>query len=105
MSVQQAAHRIGHRLVFVVAFHEHGVKRRDATRATLPGTLNQPPLTFADIVFDFSCGGANTDGVVLEAATIAGAQMKKAIYGTTMRVDLARPLAPGASVDLEFVFS
>jgi hypothetical protein len=72
--------------------------------SSITGTLNQPPLTFADIVFDFSCGGANTDGVVLEAATIAGAQMKKAIYGTTMRVDLARPLAPGASVDLEFAW-
>ncbi|HET7187185.1 MAG TPA: M1 family metallopeptidase, partial [Gemmatimonadaceae bacterium] len=71
---------------------------------SITGTLNQPPLAFADIVFDFSCGGANTDGLVLESATIAGVPMKHSVYGTTMRVDLARPLAPGASVDLDFAF-
>jgi hypothetical protein len=72
--------------------------------SSITGTLNQPPLTFADIVFDFSCGGAVTDGVVLESATIAGVPMKTAVYGTTMRVDLARPLAAGTSVDLEFAW-
>jgi hypothetical protein len=72
--------------------------------SSITGTLNQPPLTFADIVFDFSCGGAVTEGVVLESATIAGAPMKTSVYGTTMRVDLARPLASGASVDLEFAW-
>jgi hypothetical protein len=71
---------------------------------SITGTLNQPPLSFADIVFDFSCGGATTDGVVLESATIGGAAMKKTVYGTTMRVELARPLAPAASVDLELAW-
>jgi hypothetical protein len=71
---------------------------------SITGTLNQPPLTFADIVFDFSCGGTNTDGMVLESATIGGVEMKKAIYGTTMRVDLTRPLAAGAAIDLDFAW-
>jgi hypothetical protein len=71
---------------------------------SITATLNQPPLTFADIVFDFSCGGANTDGVVLESATIAGMPMRRTVYGTTMRVELARPLAAGAAVDLDFAW-
>jgi hypothetical protein len=71
---------------------------------SITSTLNQPPLVFADISFDFSCGGANTDGLVLDAATIAGREMKKTVYGTTMRVDLDRPLPAGASIDLDFAF-
>lgn len=71
---------------------------------SITGTLNQPPLAFADIVFDFSCGGMVTEGVVLETAAIGGAAMKTSVYGTTMRVDLARPLAPGAAADLDFAW-
>jgi hypothetical protein len=71
---------------------------------SITSTLNQPPLAFADISFDFSCGGANTDGLVLETATIAGREMKKTVYGTTMRVEMPRALAPGASIDLDFAF-
>jgi hypothetical protein len=71
---------------------------------SITSTLNQPPLAFADISFDFSCGGVNTDGLVLESATIAGREMKKTVYGTTMRVDLDRPLASGASINLDFAW-
>jgi hypothetical protein len=71
---------------------------------SITSTLNQPPLVFADISFDFSCGGAHTDGLVLETATIASREMKKTVYGTTMRVDLDRPLAAGASVDMDFAW-
>ncbi|NUP54799.1 MAG: hypothetical protein HOQ19_03135, partial [Gemmatimonadaceae bacterium] len=89
-----------HALPYLWLYVEQNICRANS----ITGTLNQPPLTFADIVFDFSCGGAVTEGVVLESATIAGATMKSAIYGTTMRVDLARPLAPGTSVDLDFAW-
>jgi hypothetical protein len=89
-----------HALPYVWLYLEQNICKANS----ITGTLNQPPLTFADIVFDFSCGGTVTDGVVLESATIAGAAMKTAIYGTTMRVDLARPLAPGGSVDLDFAW-
>jgi hypothetical protein len=72
---------------------------------SITGTLNQPPLVFADIAFDFSCGANGfTDGMVLESATVAGAEARKSIYGTTMRVELPRPLVPGASVDLDLAW-
>jgi hypothetical protein len=74
---------------------------------SITSTLNQPPLVFADIIFDFSCGGPGggfTEGMVLDSARVAGAEAKRSIYGTTMRIDLARPLAPGASLDLDFAW-
>jgi Peptidase family M1 domain len=91
---------------------------------SITSTLNQPPLAFADISFDFSCGGVNTDGLVLESASIAGQPMEKSVYGTTMRVEMPRALAsaaslpralapgasmpralaPGASIDLDFAW-
>jgi hypothetical protein len=72
---------------------------------SITNTLNQPPLQFADISFDFSCG-ANvvTEGTVLDSATIGGRPMKRSVYGTTMRVDLDRPLAAGAAIDLSFAW-
>jgi hypothetical protein len=81
------------------------VEQNICQRSSITNTLNQPPLAFADISFDFSCGANGfTDGLVIESATIAGADMKRTVYGTTMRVDLARPLAAGASIDLDFAF-
>jgi hypothetical protein len=61
--------------------------------------LNQPPLVFLGTSFDFSCQsfkGAPT----LESMTIGGREVKRTRYGTTLRVDLATPLASGASVDI-----
>ena len=77
--------------------------------SSITGTLNQPPLVFGDIAFDFSCGSSNgrkafTDGMVLESLTIGGARPRAAIHGTTMRVDLAKPLAAGASLDLDIAW-
>ena len=81
------------------------VEQNICRRNSITSTLNQPPLAFADISFDFSCGANGfTDGLVIESATIAGADMKRTVYGTTMRVDLPRPLAAGASIDLDFAF-
>ena len=61
--------------------------------------LNQPPLVFLGSTFDFSCQGFNS-APRLESLTINGAQVKRTRFGTTLRVDLATPLAPGTSVDL-----
>jgi len=44
------------------------VEQNICKSSSLTSTLNQPPLVFADISFDFSCGGANTDGLVLDTA-------------------------------------
>ena len=70
---------------------------------SITNTLNQPPLAFADVSFDFSCGTFR-GGLTLDSATVGGAEARKSIYGTTMRIDLPTPLAPGASVDLRFAW-
>jgi hypothetical protein len=70
---------------------------------SITNTLNQPPLAFADVSFDFSCGTFR-GGLTLDSATVGGAEARKSIFGTTMRIDLPQPLAPGASVDLRFAW-
>jgi hypothetical protein len=60
--------------------------------------LNQPPLVFLGSSFDFSCKGFN-GGLMLDSGSARGV-----IYGTTMRIDLAAPLAVGASTDLRFAW-
>ena len=62
--------------------------------------LNQPPLVFLGASFDFSCQGFN-GGLTLELLRVGGASAKYTIYGTTMRIDLPSPLAPGAALDIE----
>jgi peptidase M1-like protein len=70
---------------------------------SITNQLNQPPLVFLGATFDFSCQGFNGGGH-LESLRIGGVDAKRTVYGTTMRVDLAAPLAPGASVDIEAVW-
>ena len=62
--------------------------------------LNQPPLVFLSSTFDFSCQGF-AGGLTLDHVRIGTRPVAPAIYGTTMRVDLPRPLAPGQFVDLD----
>jgi hypothetical protein len=70
---------------------------------SITNQLNQPPLVFLGSTFDFSCQGFD-GGLTLESLRIAGANAKYAIYGTTMRIDLPTPVAPGASLDIEAVW-
>ncbi len=70
---------------------------------SITNVLNQPPLVFGDISFDFSCGGF-TGRPTMESAKVNGVDAKRTNYGTTMRVDLPKPLAPGATVELEFTW-
>jgi hypothetical protein len=70
---------------------------------SITNQLNQPPLVFLGTAFDFSCQGFNGGGR-LESLRIAGADAKRTVYGTTMRIDLASPLASGASLDIEAVW-
>lgn len=67
---------------------------------SITNQLNQPPLVFLGATFDFSCQGFN-GGLTLESLRIAGANAKHTVYGTTMRIDLAAPLASGAAIDIE----
>ena len=70
---------------------------------SITNQLNQPPLVFLGASFDFSCQGFN-GGLTLESIRVAGATPKHTTYGTTMRVDLATPLAPGATLDVDLAW-
>ena len=70
---------------------------------SIGSTLNQPPLVFGEVAFDFSCGkfvGRPT----MESLTIGGVAAKRTNFGTTLRVDLDKPLVSGQSLDLEIVW-
>jgi len=62
--------------------------------------LNQPPLVFLGATFDFSCKGF-AGGLTLDHVRIGTRHVGRTVYGTTMRVDLPRPLAPGEFLDLD----
>jgi len=70
---------------------------------SVTNVLNQPPLVFLGSSFDFSCKGFS-GGLVLDSVRVAGRNARGQIYGTTMRLDLAAPLAAGASIDLDFAW-
>ncbi|MEO7457171.1 MAG: M1 family metallopeptidase [Gemmatimonadaceae bacterium] len=65
--------------------------------------LNQPPLVFGETAFDFSCG-TFTGQPTMTLAKVNGVDAKRARFGTTMRIDLAKPLASKASLELEFAW-
>ena len=70
------------------------------SRAGITEKLDQPPLIFLGSTFDFSCKGFD-GGVTLEHVRIGGQELRPAIYGTTMRIDLPRALAPGRTLDVD----
>jgi hypothetical protein len=73
------------------------------SRAGITEKLDQPPLMFLGSTFDFSCKGFD-GGVTLERVRIGGQELRPSIYGTTMRVDLPRALAPGRTLDLDIAW-
>src|SRR5215216_5211307 len=70
---------------------------------SITNQLNQPPLVFLGSTFDFSCQGFNS-GPRLESLKIGAREVKRTRFGTTLRIDLATPLASGASTDIEAVW-
>ena len=76
------------------------VEQNICAPGNLTTQLDQPPLVFLGTSFDFSCTVAG-GGLQLESLTSLTRPLAHTIYGTTMRVDLARPLAPGASIDID----
>jgi hypothetical protein len=62
--------------------------------------LDQPPLRFLGSTFDFSCKGFR-GGVTLEHVRTGGQEVRPAVHGTTMRIDLPRALAPGRTLALD----
>ena len=85
-----------HVLSFLWLFLEQNI----CDPASVTSQLNQPPLVFGDVSFDFSCLGF-AGGLTLEQVRSGGKTLDHTVYGTTMRVELAAPLAPGQSVALE----
>jgi hypothetical protein len=71
---------------------------------SVTNALNQPPLRFGESVFDFSCQGFR-GGIELHSVTSAGVALQPHIQGTTMRLDLARPLESGASIALDVAWT
>ncbi|MCR4338859.1 MAG: M1 family metallopeptidase [Gemmatimonadaceae bacterium] len=67
---------------------------------SIGSTLNQPPLVFGEVAFDFSCGSF-VGRPTIESLTIGGLEAKRTNYGTTLRVDLGRPLGSGQSLEME----
>jgi hypothetical protein len=73
------------------------------SRSGITEKLDQPPLRFLGSTFDFSCKGF-PGGVTLEHIRTGGQELRPAVYGTTMRVDLPRALAPGRTLDLDIAW-
>ena len=65
--------------------------------------LDQPPLVFLGSTFDFSCKGF-AGGLTVERVSIGGRELQPAIHGTTMRVDLPRPLAAGGAIEIQLAW-
>jgi Peptidase family M1 domain len=66
--------------------------------------LNQPPLHFAGgAVFDFT-GKGFIGGITIERFRAAGRELARTEYGTMMRVELPRPLAPRGTIDFDIAW-
>jgi hypothetical protein len=75
------------------------VEQNICAPTSITAQLHQPPLVFLGSSFDFSCKGFD-GGLTLERVTIGRRAIRPKIYGTTMRIDLPRPLAPRGVLDL-----
>jgi hypothetical protein len=80
------------------------VEQNICAPGSIASKLNQPPLVFQESAFDFSCKGFR-GGLALQPVTSAGKTLRTMVDGTIMRVDLASPLAPKSTVDLEIGWS
>jgi hypothetical protein len=80
------------------------VEQNICAPASVTNVLNQPPLVFLNASFDFSCGGFQGGGA-LEYVRVAGKDLARTRYGTTLRVDLAAPLPPDGMLDLDLAWS
>jgi hypothetical protein len=66
--------------------------------------LNLPPLRFAGgVVFDFTSKGF-AGGITVDRFAVAGRPLPKKVFGTMMRVELPRPLAPNLSITFDIAW-
>jgi hypothetical protein len=76
------------------------VEQNICAPGSVTNQLDQPPLVFLGSIFDFSCKGFE-GGLTLEHVRLGLRNVATTVTGTTMRVDLPRPLAPGQFLDLD----
>ncbi|HEY7194886.1 MAG TPA: M1 family metallopeptidase [Gemmatimonadales bacterium] len=68
---------------------------------SVSNTLNLPPLRFAGgVVFDFS-GKGFVGGITIDRLAVGARSLTTKVFGTMMRVELPRPLAPNLSVTFD----
>jgi peptidase M1-like protein len=79
------------------------VEQNICTPTSVTEQLDQPPLVFLGSTFDFSCKGFD-GGVTLERVSIGERTLRPTVYGTTMRLDLPRPVPAGGTVDLQLAW-
>jgi peptidase M1-like protein len=65
--------------------------------------LDQPPLVFLSSAFDFSCKGF-VGGDSLLSVRVDSVAARYVVSGTTMRIDLARPLPSGATTRIDITW-
>jgi hypothetical protein len=66
--------------------------------------LNQLPLQFGEILFDFSCAGFD-GGITLESVRAGGRPLPHEVRGTLVRLDLPAPLEPGGEFSFDLAWS
>ena len=68
---------------------------------SVASVLNQPPLQFAGgVVFDFT-GKGFAGGITIDRFAAAGRPLTTKVFGTMMRVELPKPLAPGLGITFD----
>jgi len=96
---RETIHYVNHSpdsLAYVWLFLEQNI----CAPGSVTNQLDQPPLVFLGSIFDFSCKGFN-GGLTLDHVRAGLRDLPATIFGTTMRLDLPRPLAPGRSLELD----
>jgi hypothetical protein len=94
--------RIGYRNRSPDTLHElwlH-VEQNICAKGSVTNQLDQPPLVFLSTAFDFSCKGF-AGGATITEVRVGGKPARHRVDGTTMRVDLASPIEPGAGATIE----
>ena len=82
------------------------VEQNICAKNSVATVLDQPPLVFLSSAFDFSCKGF-VGGDSLLTVVVNGYPARYTVFGTTMRIDLASPLASGgvAQLDIRWRFT
>jgi hypothetical protein len=76
------------------------VEQNICAKGSLTNQLDQPPLVFLSTAFDFSCKGF-AGGATITELLVGGKPASYEVLGTTLRIDLPRPIDAGAAATLD----